>query len=72
MDTTSVKPRLTAEERQTVFQMHRNSVPITQIAEKFKVSRPTIYNVIELERKNQKKLIFISKNQVKIKICLTL
>ena len=58
MDTTSVKPRLTAEERQTVFQMHRNSVSITQIAKKFKVSRPTIYNVIELERKNQKKIDF--------------
>jgi len=59
MDVTHViKPRLTIEERQTVFQMHQNSIPITQIAEKFKVSRPTIYNIIEVERKNQKKIDF--------------
>lgn len=67
MNTTSVKPRLTAEERQTVFQMHRNSVSITQIAEKFKVSRPTIYNVIELERKNQKKIDFYIEKSIENK-----
>jgi hypothetical protein len=38
--------------------MHLNSVPITQLAEKFKVSRPTIYHVIDMERRNQNKIQF--------------
>ncbi|ADO00490.1 hypothetical protein WIV_gp146 [Wiseana iridescent virus] len=53
--TTGNKSRLTKEERQAVFQMRCNNVPITQIANKFKVSRPTIYSIIEMERKNQTK-----------------
>ena len=63
MDTPNVKPRLNKGERQAVFQMHQNRVPITQIAEKFKVSRPTIYNIIEMERKNQTKNEFYLENQ---------
>ncbi|CCV02044.1 hypothetical protein IIV25_026R [Invertebrate iridovirus 25] len=55
MDITNIKSRLGKEERKAVFQMHCGCVPITQIAEKFKVSRPTIYNIIEMERKNQTK-----------------
>lgn len=38
--------------------MHCNSIPITQISKKFKVSRPTIYNIIEMERINQPKIDF--------------
>jgi hypothetical protein len=63
MNDKNVKSRLTVDERQSVFQMHQNCIPITQIAEKFKVTRPTIYNIIEMERKTQKKIDFYLENQ---------
>jgi hypothetical protein len=42
-----IRPRLTKEQRLEIVQMYDQGKPIVHLAQQFKVTRPTIYNVIE-------------------------
>ena len=42
-----IRPRLTKEQRDTISQLYGDGTPISHLAQQFKVSRPTIYNIIE-------------------------
>jgi transcriptional antiterminator len=42
-----IRPRLTKEQRLEIIQMYDQGKPIAHLAQQFKVTRPTIYNVIE-------------------------
>jgi transposase len=50
----SARVRLTPEDRQKIWQIYQaGGTNITDLAERFKVSRPTIYKVIERARKHE-------------------
>jgi transposase-like protein len=50
----SARVRLTPEDRQKIWQIYQTGgTNITDLAEWFKVSRPTIYKVIERARKHE-------------------
>jgi hypothetical protein len=54
----SPKIKLTVEQRQNIVQMYDNCTPIVQLARQFKVSRPTIYSIIDKVKHPQKKIDF--------------
>ena len=58
METKPVKQRLSSCKRQEIIKLYNGSVPVTKIAEQFKVSRPTIYKIIDEAQKDQKKIDF--------------
>ena len=41
------KNKLTLEQRQTIFQKFNEGITVYKLSEEFKVSRPTIYNILE-------------------------
>ena len=50
----SARVRLTPEDRQKIWQIYQSGgTNITDLAERFNVSRPTIYKVIERARKHE-------------------
>lgn len=50
----SERIRLTSEDRQTIWKLYQSGdTNITSLAERFSVSRPTIYKVIARARKNE-------------------
>jgi hypothetical protein len=58
METKLVKSRLTLCEREEIIKLHNGSVPVMEIAKQFKVSRPTIYKIIDEVQRDQKKIDF--------------
>ncbi|ADO00463.1 hypothetical protein WIV_gp119 [Wiseana iridescent virus] len=54
----TVKPRLTLCDRTEVIKLYNGGVPVIKISEQFKVSRPTIYKIVEEVKKDQKKIDF--------------
>ena len=62
METKIVKHRLVQEDRETIFNLSEKGVSIHLLAEQFKVSKPTVYSIIEKARKNQTKNEFFIKN----------
>ena len=59
MEVKSVKTRLTHEQKDTIIRMYVNGTPISHLAQQFKVSRPTIYNIVEkMDEDEHKKIDF--------------
>ena len=59
METKIVKHRLTLDEKETIIRMYVNGTPISHLAQKFKVSRPTIYSVVQkMDEDDRKKIDF--------------
>jgi len=64
-----IRPRLNNTQRSKVVQMYDDGEPISSIAQKFQVTRPTIYNIIEEHGKtSHKKIDFYFEKMRKIKI----
>jgi DNA invertase Pin-like site-specific DNA recombinase len=55
METKVVKNRLSEDDRKEIFVLHEKGVSVSKISEQFKVSRPTIYTILEKVRKDQTK-----------------
>jgi hypothetical protein len=56
-----IRPRLTKEQRREVVEMYTKGTPILHISQQFKVTRPTIYNIIESQGNlGHKKIDFYS------------
>ena len=55
MENKIVKPRLSKEDRNAIFNLYTSGMSVINISEKFKVSRPTVYSVIEKGRRDQTK-----------------
>ncbi|CCV02011.1 hypothetical protein IIV22A_167R [Invertebrate iridescent virus 22] len=56
-----IRPRLTKEQRNEIVNLYTSGTPIVQLSRQFKVTRPTIYNVIESQgNTNHKKIDFYS------------
>jgi predicted DNA-binding protein YlxM (UPF0122 family) len=64
--------RLTVDEYNMIFQWYEKGMSVSNISKKFKISRPTVYTILDKVRKDLKKMNFLSKMKMKIKICLTL
>jgi hypothetical protein len=60
-----IRPRLNNTQRSKVVQMYDDGEPISSIAQKFQVTRPTIYNIIEEHGKTSHKKIdfYFEKNK---------
>jgi predicted DNA-binding protein YlxM (UPF0122 family) len=59
MDDKSVKNRLTGQQRETISRLYVNGTSISQLARQFKVSRPTIYSIVEnMDKEEYKKIDF--------------
>ncbi|ADO00369.1 hypothetical protein WIV_gp026 [Wiseana iridescent virus] len=63
METKNVKHRLTLEEYTSVYDKYEQGMSVSKLSEKFKISRPTVYTILEKVRKDQKKNEFFIKNE---------
>jgi len=64
MESKNIKQRLTNADYEKIFALHEQGVSVAKISELFKVTRPTIYNVLEKVRKDQtKKEFFIDSDE---------
>jgi hypothetical protein len=53
METKNVKSRLSEDSRKEIFSLHEKGVPVSKLSQQFKVSRPTIYTILEEVRQTQ-------------------
>ena len=59
MSEKNVKQRLTQSQKESIIRMYVNGTPIAHLAQQFKVSRPTIYSVVEnMDKDEQTKIDF--------------
>ena len=63
METKTVKNRLSEDDRKEIFVLYEKGVSVSKISEQFKVSRPTIYTIIEKVRKDQTKNEFFVESE---------
>ena len=63
METKVVKHRLTQEQHDAIFELHEKGISVSKISEKFKVSRPTIYTILEKVRKEIKNEFYVKKEE---------
>ncbi|CCV02190.1 hypothetical protein IIV25_172R [Invertebrate iridovirus 25] len=59
MESKIVKHRLTQQQKESIIRMYINGTPISHLSNQFKVSRPTIYNIVEnMDKDEETKIDF--------------
>jgi hypothetical protein len=63
METKIVKTRLSKENHEKILSLYEKGVSVSKISQQFKVSKPTIYTILEKVRKDQTKNEFFIENE---------